>query len=206
LLHGVLERGKQEIQNLLPVRVDRMTFASEVYLDARLPRAALAGFSVGQHIVNPFQEILLVIGLRQIVVRSRMQPPNDIFRIREGAEQDDGNVLQRLVTLDLMTQFVAIQLGHFNVADHQRRFALADQRQPFGTISGNGHRKTVLHERPPEQGRLYRTIFHNQDVNTGAGRCFLRCHNFTSAGVSAIESRWGLSGAQGEHTALPPGQ
>jgi hypothetical protein len=55
-----------------------MAFASEVYLNAHPRSADLAELSVGEHIVNPPEEILLVVGLGQIVVRSRIEPPNNV--------------------------------------------------------------------------------------------------------------------------------
>src|SRR4029078_11847278 len=88
--------GKKQAQDLLGGRIYEILLPAEENHD---PLVALLGpeVPVGEDLLYPQQQILVVVGLGDEVVGPALQPLDDVLGVVQGGEQDDRDAAQALV-------------------------------------------------------------------------------------------------------------
>jgi hypothetical protein len=113
----VLERGDEQVQQLLPLGRDREAASEEEQLQTHA-RAGLQPHLAGvEDAAQPRDELVHVVGLAEEVVGAGGQSVDDVERVRQRGQQDDRKV--GIGVLDLPAQLVAVHAGHDDVRQHQ---------------------------------------------------------------------------------------
>jgi len=164
-VNGLLVGRDQQVQNLLPLGGDDVPLAAEVDLQRHLHFVVLAQFEIHQQVLDPRQQVTLLVWLADEVVGAAFQATDDVLRVGQGGHQDDRDVLQVRVGLDGLAQAVAVQHRHHHVADDQGRLVLPDRRQGLLAIGCGHDRVAVLLEQVTQLLRLGRAVFGDDDFD-----------------------------------------
>ena len=162
-LNRVLERRDQQIEDLLFFGRYGKGFPEERYLDAE-HRGAGAQRAVLQNRAGAGNDLLGLVGLGQEIVRTGLEPADDIHRFAERGQEHDRDLRVPGGGFDAVAELVAGDARHDDVGDHQidlfgieefeRRLAIAcDDDGKAGFLDGGS-----------QQLRLRRAVFHDEQL------------------------------------------
>ncbi|MCY1540798.1 hypothetical protein D9M68_764570 [compost metagenome] len=144
-----------------------MALALQHHLHAHLHPLVAAQFEIDQKVTDTRHQVLLVIGFDDEVVGAAGQAMHHIPRIGQAGDQDHREAGGLWIPLELATQFVAIHLGHHDVADDDGRRVLGDTRQGLDPIARDPYPAPGRLEQVLQLGSLGRAVLDYQDFGVG---------------------------------------
>ena len=156
----------QQVQDLLPLGGNEMLMAAEVDFHPNLHLLVFAQFDVHQQVFDARQQVALVIGLADEIVRTALQTPDHVLGIGKRSHEDDWNALELIVGFDRLAQLVAVQFRHQNIADDQRGFAPLRRRQGLRAVAGGRDRMALFRQQVLQPCGLRRAVLSNEYVHT----------------------------------------
>src|SRR4051794_30680991 len=90
-----------------------------------------------EHIVDPFEQLSFVDGLRQKVVRAGLDSTLNVAELVQSGDHQDHDVAGGWITLELLTNLEAAELRHHDVKQHQMGLKRSDFAKSILTIDSH---------------------------------------------------------------------
>ncbi len=111
------------------------------------------------------QKILLIVRLRNEVIRTALQSLNNVSVIGKRGQKDKWHMSKPLVLLHFPAEFVPIHLRHHDVADGETRHAVSHLLKSIFPVYGNPNRVPLLFEQVFELFGLCGAVLDDVDLH-----------------------------------------
>ena len=119
----------------------------------------------GQEGLHAAEEVVGLIGLGDIVVGPGIESADDVDRIGEGGEQDEGHRPQRRIGLHRLAEVVASGHRHLDIRDDDVRSPLPGHLQSRLAVLRPADGMAGIGEPLLQNPRLHPTVFSNQNIH-----------------------------------------
>src|SRR4030095_5546288 len=143
---------------------------------------------IGEDILDPRKQKLLVVRFDNEVVRSAFETLENVLGIGERSQKDDRNFAKAGIVLDELAQRIAVHLRHIDIRDHQGWSSLAEGGQSLAPVPSDRDQIVVPFEHMFELERLSEAVFDNQDLSARR-RGISRAHRFYDTKTPTASAR-----------------
>ena len=123
--------------------------------------------AIGSHqrnlVINAGNQFLLIEGFGNKVVSTHLKALHDIGRTVQGGQEDDGDVLMGLGTLQFQGHVESAHIGHHHVKQNQVRTFLFHLSQSLRTVTGGADSELFVAQEHLKQQHVRHHIIYNQD-------------------------------------------
>src|SRR5579862_975260 len=170
-LHRCFIRGEEQVDGMDPLGSQFVSLAREKNLGSFLAVGGLAQFLVRQDVLDAREQELLVVRFHDEVVRAAFEALEDVLGIGQGCQEDDGEIAGFQAVLYAAAEFIAVHLGHVDVADDHVREARVEALERFGAVARGGDAVTLPFEDVLQFHRLREAVFDDENARHGACSC-----------------------------------
>lgn len=163
LLNGVFVGGQQERKDLLRLGLNPVAATRKIDDEAALEVRNGSGGLVKQRGLNAIEEELRIVRLGEVVIRLGSKSLENMFRVRERGEENDGNGPGLGLALESVAHAIAIEFRHVDVTDDQVRPVRGDCAQGFAAIFDDPNLMAVLLEQHFQGKRLGHAVLGHED-------------------------------------------
>ncbi len=118
-----------------PIRREKIFFAAEENFHSHFGFGHFPQFLIRKNIADAGQKKFFFVRCDDKIVCAAFHAANNVLRVRERRQQDNRNLFQRVVRLDVLTEFVPIHLRHGDGADdHCRSVSANGVKRVFAII------------------------------------------------------------------------
>src|SRR6266404_126913 len=150
---------------------------------AALHFLTMAQMNVSEQVVNPSEQIVLLVRFSDEVVGATLQTLKDVLGVGEGGEQNHGELGRLIVGTDAAAQFVAVHFWHGDVRNDQSRFVPLQGIESLAAIARSDDMEVVLLEHVLQLLSLSGAVFNDKDFEVSSARFWL--HGFVTMAVNA---------------------
>ena len=161
----VVQGRGQEAQDLGLLRLDGEALTGEDEVDRAV--SSLAGTLVPalEDVPDPVEEVIPLVGLVDVGIGPGFEPTDDIQGLAEVGQEDHRDAGPSGAGLDLLAQFITIQLRHPDVAEDQVEARRGEELQGAPGAEGELDLEPAHRQDPAEAHGLDAAVLHDQNAS-----------------------------------------